>query len=88
MIHKPRWLAFTKTDLLEPEEAKARAEKIIEELAWESPWALISSVTHSGTMELMQQIMFSIEEMDEIAGMNEKAAVVQEFEMPETPPDM
>ncbi|MFT5139424.1 MAG: GTP-binding protein [Lysobacterales bacterium] len=87
LINKPRWLAFTKADLLEPAEAQSRAKKIIEELAWEHPWALISSVTHSGTMELMQKIMFAIEEMDELAGMNEKAEVVQEFEMPETPPD-
>ncbi len=88
LMNKPRWLAFTKADLLEPEQARSRAEAIIQELEWEHPWALISSVTQAGTMELMQQIMMALDEMDEIARMAEKVEVAEEFDMPETPPEL
>lgn len=87
LMNKPRWLTFTKTDLLGAGEAQSRAEEIIEAIGWDAPWALISSVTQSGTMELMQKIMSAIEEMDEIAELAEKTEEVQDFEMPETPPD-
>ncbi len=73
LMHKPRWLAFTKSDLLEADEARSRAENVIRELGWESQWALISSVTQTGTMELMQQIMQAIDEMNETSAMDEKA---------------
>jgi GTP-binding protein len=84
LMNKPRWLAFTKADLLQPEEARTRAEEIVRELRWDNPWALISSVTRTGTMELMQQIMLVLDEMAETAGEPEKA---EEFEMPERAPD-
>jgi GTP-binding protein len=84
LMNKPRWLAFTKADLLQPEEARTRAEGIVRELRWDNPWALISSVTRTGTMELMQQIMLVLDEMAETAGEPEKA---EEFEMPERAPD-
>lgn len=87
LINKPRWLAFTKADLLDPDVANEKSQAIIQELEWEQPWALISSVTHQGTMELMQRIMLAIEEMDEIAAMAEKAVELEEFDMPETPPE-
>ena len=88
LIHKPRWLAFTKSDLLAPEEAKSRAEAIIKQIGWENPWSLISAVTQSGTSELMQRIMLAIEEMDEIEALKVKAVEAEEFDMPETPPEM
>jgi GTP-binding protein len=87
LLSRPRWLAFTKADLLEPEEARDRAEKIVGDLGWKSPWALISSVTHSGTMELMQQIMLALDEMAEIEAMQSSLEEVEEFDMPETPPE-
>jgi len=87
LMNKPRWLVLTKADLLDPEEARLKAEAIVQELAWESPWALVSSVTHAGTMDLMQNIMLLLDEMDEAAEMAVKAEVLQDFEMPETPPE-
>jgi GTP-binding protein len=88
LINKPRWLAFTKADLLEPEDANARAEAIIKELKWDQPWAVISSVSHLGTAELMQKIMMELEEMDEIEAMAVKAETAEEFDMPETPHEL
>ena len=64
LMRKPRWLAFTKADLLEANEARAKAEMIVQELDWLNPWALVSSVTQKGTRELMQQIMQALDEMD------------------------
>ena len=45
LMEKPRWLVFTKADLLPPGEARQRAEEVVAELGWEAPWMLISSVT-------------------------------------------
>ncbi|HET6592885.1 MAG TPA: GTPase ObgE [Xanthomonadales bacterium] len=56
LLDKPRWLVFTKADLLPSDEAHERAAAIIGELGWAAPWVLISAVTHSGTQELMQRV--------------------------------
>jgi len=63
LLDKPRWLVFTKADLLPPDESRAREQEAVSELAWSSPWFLISSATHSGTEELMQRIS---DELDRI----------------------
>ena len=64
LLDKPRWLVFTKADLLPPDEARARAGQAVEELGWSQPWTLISSVTHAGTGELMQQVSKSLHSPD------------------------
>ena len=87
LMNKPRWLAFTKSDLLEPEEASRKADEIVAELGWKNHWAVISSVSHSGTMELMQDIMMALDEMSEIEEMAREVETTEPFEMPETPPD-
>ncbi len=61
LMEKPRWLVFTKADLLPEEEARARAGEAVAQLEWEAPWMLISSVTHSGTEELMQKVSEKLE---------------------------
>ena len=66
LLDKPRWLALTKADLLEPEAAQEKARQIVEELGWKAPWSLISSVSGAGAMELMQQIMRTLVEMNEL----------------------
>ncbi len=63
---KPRWLVFTKTDLVEREEAEETAKRVIDELNWTAPWFMISSVTSSGTDELVQSVMRALEEMREL----------------------
>ena len=65
LADKTRWLVFTKADLLLPEEAREKAEECVAELNWEGPWMLISSVTKSGTEELMQKVSDELEKIDE-----------------------
>jgi GTP-binding protein len=62
---KPRWLVFSKADLLEREEAEERVRGILDELAWEGEWALISSVTRDGTRQLMERVSRQLERFDE-----------------------
>jgi len=83
LMDKPRWLVFSKADLLPAGEAKERAEEVVAELGWDKPWMLISSVTRSGTEELMQQVSAELELLvDEEAS----AAVMPETaEFPEEP---
>lgn len=83
LMDKPRWLVFSKADLLPAGEARQRAEEVVAELGWDKPWMLISSVTQSGTEELMQRVSAELELLvDEEAS----AAVTPETaEFPEEP---
>jgi GTP-binding protein len=65
LLDKPRWLVFTKSDLLPPDEADARAAAAVAELGWDRPWMLISAVTHQGADALMQQVSNELERIDE-----------------------
>jgi len=65
LANKPRWLVFTKADLLAAEEAEETARNTVDELGWEAPWFIISSVTGQGKDELMQRVMQKLEEMQE-----------------------
>jgi len=67
LLDKPRWLVFTKADLLPADEARERAERAVKELEWAAPWVLVSSVTHSGTDELMQRVSLELELIEEAA---------------------
>jgi GTP-binding protein len=64
LLEKPRWLVFSKADLMPPEEAREKAEAAVAELGWTAPWYLVSSVAHSGTRELMDQVS---DQLDRIA---------------------
>jgi GTP-binding protein len=61
LMEKRRWLVFSKADLLPAEEADERARAVVAELGWESPWLVISAVTHQGTDELMQRVSAELE---------------------------
>ena len=63
LMDKPRWLAFNKSDLLEPEVAEERARQAVLELGWDKPWFVISAVGQRGTRELVQNIMTQLEEL-------------------------
>ena len=63
---KPRWLVFTKTDLLPAEEAEARMQACASALAV-SGYFGISSVAASGTDRLMQKVADYLGELDEEA---------------------
>ncbi len=63
LLDKPRWLVFTKSDLLPRTEADARCAQAIEQLGWDQPWTMISSVTSDGTQVLVQRVMTALEEI-------------------------
>jgi GTP-binding protein len=86
LMDKPRWLVFTKADLLPPGEAQAQAEKAIAELGWEAPWMMISSVTRSGTEELMQRVSAELELLEDEAATS-SSEMTEKVEFPETPFD-
>jgi len=65
LMEKPRWLVFSKADLMPADEAREKAEGVVFELQWNKPWALISSVTKSGTDELMQRVSDELERIEE-----------------------
>ena len=69
---KPRWLVFTKTDVIDQTEAQEIAERVAKDLNWDTPWFMISSVTRSGTDELMQSIGRALDEMKELETEQEK----------------
>jgi GTP-binding protein len=86
LMEKPRWLVFSKADLLPPGEARQCAEEVVDELGWEGPWMLISSVTRTGTEELTQRVSQALEVLADEA---EAAAapVPETAEFPEEPYD-
>lgn len=67
LADKPRWLVLTKSDLLPPDEAAARARDIVRRLRFKGPHFLISAVTRSGTSELAEKVMSFIESMNQTA---------------------
>ncbi len=67
LMDKPRWLVFTKADLLPPDEARSKAEEAVAALGWKDPWMLISSVTKSGTDDLMQKVSLELEVLEDEA---------------------
>ena len=63
---KPRWLVFTKTDLLDPDKAEEIARQVVKDLGWDAPWFMISSVTHMGTDDLVQNVARELDEMKKL----------------------
>ncbi|WP_043531584.1 Obg family GTPase CgtA [Litchfieldella xinjiangensis] len=54
LAERPRWLVLNKLDLLPEEEREARAEAIVERLAWDGPVFQISAISGEGTDALVQ----------------------------------
>ena len=67
LIEKPRWLVLTKSDLLLPDEAAARARDIVRRLRFKGPHFLISAVTKNGTSNLAEKVMSFIESLNDPA---------------------
>ena len=57
LAQKPRWLVFNKVDLLDPEEAKEKAQAIVEELGWEGDYYMIAAINQEGVKKLCWNIM-------------------------------
>lgn len=69
---KPRWLVFTKSDILDQLETEKIVNRVLKELQWTAPWFVISSVTRSGTDELVQSIGRALDEMKELEAEQQK----------------
>ena len=67
LLNKPRWLVFSKADVLDKDEAKDRVKAILKKLDWQAPWYLISSVARMGLDKLMTDIQLNFEEQAELA---------------------
>ncbi len=92
LMDKPRWLVFTKADLLPGDEAAVKAAEVVSELGWEQPWLVISSVQREGTDELMQRVSDALLEQRELEREQEQARQQQRelessVEFPEQAPD-
>lgn len=57
LAQKPRWLVFNKVDLLDPEEAKEKAQAIVEALGWEGDYYMIAAINREGVKKLCWNIM-------------------------------
>lgn len=57
LSQKPRWLVFNKVDLLDQEEAAARAKTIVSDINWKSEYYLISAVNQKGINALCWDVM-------------------------------
>lgn len=57
LSQKPRWLVFNKIDILDPEEAKQRAQAIADALGWEDKHYLISAANRDGVNALCWDVM-------------------------------
>ena len=62
MLEKPRWLVLNKADLLDPEEARERAEAVVRELDWKAPWYLASAIGREGTWPIMLKVQAFFDE--------------------------
>lgn len=84
---KTRWLVFTKSDVLEESEAKAIVERVLKELDWQAPWFMISSVTRSGTDELVQAVSRALDEIRELEAEQQKDWAIPPVDEVETGED-
>ncbi len=67
LLAKPRWLVLNKADLLEADEARARAHDIVHTLGWHGPWYLVSAIGREGTWPIMQATMAFLDRLREDA---------------------
>ncbi len=87
LADKPRWLVFTKADLLAPEALDSTVQAVLKALAWDGEWAVISSVAQQGTDDLVQRIMRAVEQQSADAAEEEEIDERYATILPETPPD-
>ncbi|MDO4878894.1 MAG: GTPase ObgE [Neisseria sp.] len=94
---KPRWLVLNKLDMLDGEEAEARAEAFLRQIGWDYPAPddrsgfdtdtprlfKISALTHEGTQDLVLQISRYLDEKRRLAA-ETLAAAEQEVPVAQT----
>lgn len=67
MLDKPRWLVLNKADLLFEDEARARAQAVVDELRWSSPWYMTSAISREGTWPIMQDVQAFLDRLQHTA---------------------
>jgi GTP-binding protein len=91
LMHKPRWLVMTKSDLLQADQAVVKAGEIVAELGWTGEWAVISAASANGTRELMQRVSDALLELDVVEAEEAEEPVdddLPQAEYPEHPPSL
>ncbi|MFL4558200.1 Obg family GTPase CgtA [Yersinia kristensenii] len=79
LAKKPRWLVFNKIDLLDPEEAAARAKAIVEALGWEDKYYMISAANRDNVNALCWDVMNFINSQPKEMAIAESAPEKVEF---------
>ncbi|WP_145539395.1 Obg family GTPase CgtA [Yersinia kristensenii] len=79
LAKKPRWLVFNKIDLLDPEEAEARAKAIVEALGWEDKYYMISAANRDNVNALCWDVMNFINSQPKEMAIAESAPEKVEF---------
>ena len=79
LFNKPRWLVFNKVDLIDEEEAQARAKAIAEALGWEDKYYLISAASRQGVTDLCWDVMSFINANPKEVDVEEKQPEKVEF---------
>ena len=72
IAEKPRWLVFTKADLVPPDELAERCEAIASEIGHEGPIHCISALTGAGTGDLVNDLARYLDELNEQEELAEK----------------
>lgn len=62
LIDKPRWLVFSKSDLLDQDEVRERVNAALKALEWTGPYFVISAVARLGLDELRYAAMEAMEQ--------------------------
>ncbi|OOF70678.1 Obg family GTPase CgtA [Rodentibacter caecimuris] len=57
LADKPQWLVFNKIDVISEDEARQRAQEIVEQIGWEEDYYLISAATGQNIQPLTLDIM-------------------------------
>jgi GTP-binding protein len=60
---RPRWLVFTKCDLVAEDELDSLVQALVKELNWDQPWFAISSVTGLATKTMTNQVGEHLKEL-------------------------
>jgi len=63
---RERWLVLNKADLLPPDEATELRDQVVEDLQWQGPVFVISSITGRGCDALLLAIMEYLEQQQEL----------------------
>lgn len=62
LLERPRWLVWTKADLLPEGASRQRAEELVKALDWQRPWFVVSAIAGEGLDDLAQAVMRFLEE--------------------------